>query len=401
MKLSSGLPFSLIRYGLPFNYPKLETDISTEVVIIGGGISGALMACYLVDSGLECVVVDKRTIGLGSTVASTSLLQYEIDVSLNDLIGLRGESDAIQAYRLCNEALDKLHQVCKRIDFKNFTRANSLYYGVNKSDSGRLQLETKKRKSIGLDVEYLDESTVRSKYSMRTHGAILSSNAAYVDAYRLTHALLQYSIEKGARVYDRTPITKNRQNNDGFILTTGENVKIKARHVIYATGYETSAITKKKIVDLRSTYVTVSESMSNCETLPFNQTLIWNTADPYLYLRCTEDGRILVGGRDDDFANPTRRDKAISRKSRQLANDLRKLIPFVNFLPEFSWAGTFATTKDGLPFIGHYPGQKNSYYALGYGGNGIIFSLIAAEIIRDLILGKKNDATQLFRFDRI
>ena len=82
MDLHSGLPFWLIKSGLPFNYYPLDRSLTTDVAIIGGGISGALAAYYLTSAGISCIVLDARTIGLGSTCASTALLQYEIDVPL-------------------------------------------------------------------------------------------------------------------------------------------------------------------------------------------------------------------------------------------------------------------------------------------------------------------------------
>jgi heterodisulfide reductase subunit A-like polyferredoxin len=91
MKLSSGYPLSLIKNGLLFSYPKLERDIKTEVLVLGGGISGALAAHYLIQEGIECTLIDARTIGLGSTCASTSLLQYEIDTPLHQLIKMVGK----------------------------------------------------------------------------------------------------------------------------------------------------------------------------------------------------------------------------------------------------------------------------------------------------------------------
>jgi glycine/D-amino acid oxidase-like deaminating enzyme len=401
MKLNSGLPFSLLRYGLPFNYPKLTSALSTEVVIVGGGISGALCAYYLTEAGIDCMVVDKRTIGLGSTAASTSLLQYEIDVSLNDLIKLRGERDAVRAYLLCNEAIFKLKDLCSRIGFPDFHPTDSLYYGVTKKDEQRLKDEHATRKNIGLDVRYLDSPELKKAYSIEGHGAILSKNAAYVDAYALTHSILQYSIKKGLKVFDRSCVKEERHKNGHVELTTENNIKIKSKHVIYATGYEVTEMLRKKIVNLISTYVTVSESMTDCNELPFHQTLLWNTADPYLYVRCTSDGRIIVGGRDDKFSNPARRDAAIKSKTKSLVNDFFKLFPRIDFAPEFSWAGTFGTTQDGLPFIGKQSSTENKYFALGFGGNGIVFSQIAAELLRDSILERKNPDEHLFGFDRL
>jgi len=94
MTLKSGYPFWLVKNGLPFTFPKLDHDITTDVVIIGAGISGALARYYLVNEGIDCVTLDARTIGLGSTSASTSLLQYEIDRPLCKLIDTVGKEKA-------------------------------------------------------------------------------------------------------------------------------------------------------------------------------------------------------------------------------------------------------------------------------------------------------------------
>jgi glycine/D-amino acid oxidase-like deaminating enzyme len=117
-------------------------------------------------------------------------------------------------------------------------------------------------------------------------------------------------------------------------------------------------------------------------------------------MRRTADGRLLIGGRDEDFYNPTRRDKLIRRKSGLLVKDFERLFPDVPFRSEFNWTGTFGTTTDGLPFIGEYKRLPHSYFALGFGGNGIVFSLIAAELIRDALLGKQSSDAAIFSFDR-
>jgi glycine/D-amino acid oxidase-like deaminating enzyme len=75
-------------------------------------------------------------------------------------------------------------------------------------------------------------------------------------------------------------------------------------------------------------------------------------------------------------------------------------MPHIPLKPDFSWAGAFAVTKDGLPYIGSIPERPNTYFALGFGGNGITFSVIAAEILQDLIQGKKNESAGLFEFNR-
>jgi len=400
MNLKAGLPYPLIKDGLIANYPKLEENIHTDILIMGGGISGALTAHYLIKNGIDCTVVDARTIGLGSTCASTSLLQYEIDTPLHELAELIGLKGASRSYWLCKDAIDKLASIAAEIGFSDIEMKESLYYAAAKKDVAALQKEYNIRKQEGFDVRYLDEDALLQKTGIAAPGAILSKHGAQTSAYMFTHYLHQHNIKKGLKVYDRSPISKINHNKNNVELTTENGCKIKARKMIYATGYESVNYIDKHIVKLESTYAMVSEPLSTPAPFWENDMLIWNTADPYLYMRSTTDNRILVGGRDEDFYSPKKRDQLISTKTKQLVKDFNKVFPDIEFIPEFSWTGTFGSTKDGLPYIGNYKKLKNSYFALGFGGNGITFSLVAAEIILDELLGIKNPDAPLFSFNR-
>src|SRR6185295_10616685 len=108
MNLTSSHPFWSVNNGLLAVYPSLQNDLNCDVVVIGGGITGALVAFHLAEANVKTVVLDKREIGTGSTSASTALLQYELDVSLRDLIQKVGSANARQSYRLSQAAIGKL-----------------------------------------------------------------------------------------------------------------------------------------------------------------------------------------------------------------------------------------------------------------------------------------------------
>ncbi|PWV49725.1 FAD-binding oxidoreductase [Chitinophaga sp. S165] len=400
MDLHAGYPYSLVRYGLPFNYPRLDHNLQTDVLIAGGGISGALAAYYLTAAGIPVVVADSRTIGLGSTCASTSLLQYEIDVPLVKLSRKIGEKNAATAYQLCYRSITELEDICKKIEAPFFDRRDSLYLASYKKDLEWFKQEYTMRKSLGFDVTYWDEVTVKEKMGFDAPGAIYSGMAAQTDSYMLTHLLHQHSLKNGARVYDRTTITDIAHKRNGITAQTSEGYMIKAKYLVMATGYEASQYIREPLLQLRSTYATVSEHLDIESCCWYNNCLIWETRDPYLYMRPTKDKRILIGGRDEEYYNPSRRDKLISKKGRELKKDFNKKFPHIRFIPEFQWTGTFISTEDGLPFIGNYPAMPRTYFALGFGGNGITFSQIAAEMITEIILGKKNPVQKMFAFGR-
>ena len=316
MNLKAGYPFSLIKNGLVANYPKLEKDLRTDVVIMGGGISGALAAHYMIRKNIPCVIVDARSIGLGSSCASTSLLQYEIDIPLYRLTELIGKEAASRSYWLCKEAIDILIELAAEIGFADIQKKKSLYYAAAKKDVAGLKKEFVARKKQGFKVQYLEDAAVFEKAGIYAPAAILSADAAQTDAYMFTHSLLQHNIKKGLQVYDRTTIRTITHTSKGVALLAENGYRIKAGKLIYATGYEVVKYIDKPIVKLQSTYATISETLSLERPYWNDDMLIWNTADPYLYMRTTPDNRIIVGGRDEDFYSPHKRDVLIAAKTK-------------------------------------------------------------------------------------
>ncbi|OQP56934.1 hypothetical protein A3860_10180 [Niastella vici] len=399
MDLRSDYPFWLLDRGIIHSYPSLLQDVRADVAIMGAGISGALAAWYLCQAGFKTEIVDKRHVGMGSTAASTALLQYEIDTPLAELINKRGESDAVRSYLLCLKAIYDLETICGQWPEVAFTKRPSMQYASHRKDVPLLKREYELRKQYGIAVQWLPETGIREKFGFNKEAAILSRDAAEVKAYSLTHALLHRCQGLGLEVYDHTAVTTFHENKRGVELVTEEGKRIKARKLVIACGYESAQYIPQKIQTLQSTYAIISEPCPTDHHWHQNA-LIWETAQPYLYLRTTADNRILVGGKDDDFADARRRDKALPAKAKALEQAFKKLFPAIHFRTDFKWAGTFGSTRDGLPYIGSLPGKPHTYFALGLGGNGITFSVLAAQIITSLALGLPDDNARLFGFNR-
>lgn len=370
---------------------------------MGGGITGALLAWHLTQAGFPVIVLEKRHIGMGSTSGSTALLQYEIDTMLTDLIGLVGEKNAVRSYLLCVEAIHKAREIVDSLSVKTgFSQVKSVYYASKKADLPLLEKECEARRKIGIDVEWWDQATLRSHFpGIHKSGAILSHDAAQVDAYALAHALLQECIRMGARVYDTVEITDICHERSGVTLVVDNGSIVKTKRLIVAAGYESQKLISHNFVRLHSTYAIVSKPMPEKKELWYEHALLWESARPYLYLRTTEDHRVLIGGKDEMFQSAIKRDKLLYRKSKELEKNARSMFPDLPFVTDYTWCGTFAETEDGLPFIGSVKEHPNTWFALGFGGNGILFSIIAAGIITDLIAGKKNKDAAIFSFERL
>jgi len=400
MDLKSTHPFWPTYSGLPRSYPSLQHDEICDVIILGGGITGAFMAHALTQEGLRVVLLDKRDVAMGSTSASTALLQYEIDTPLCELIGKSSRADAERAYWVCHESIDKLEAILPLLDGEcGFQRKQSVYLASDAGDLPELEEEFAARKRAGFQVDLLTAADISARFSFARPGAILSAQAAEVDSYRLAHLLLARAEKDGAKIYDRTAMSRFDTSAGEAVVETERGWKVRGKHLVFATGYESVEHLPKKIVKLKSSFALVSEPLQDF-TGWWERALLWETARPYLYMRTTSDGRALIGGADDPFRNPLRRDALIPKKAKQLAGKFAELFPNILMEVAYTWAGTFGETKDGLAYIGSIPKLPLCYFALGFGGNGITYSVVAAEMIRDAICGRENTDTRLFRFDR-
>lgn len=400
MDLNSGNPFWPLRNGLIANYPALEKSIECEVAVLGAGISGALVAWELALGGLNVVVVDKRDVATGSTCASTCLLQYEVDTPLHRLVKLVGEDHAVRAYRACRAALGKMARIDRRLGGGHgFQQTESIQGASRAAHLPGLRRELALRRRHGFDVEWWSRAQLTRLSTLPYPAALLVRDAAQIDAHRLTHSLLRSAAAHGTRIYDRTRITHRKSGRHGLILRTDRGRLIRARHLVVATGYETVPYLADELTTLVATFALVTEPRADFPGWP-GRRLIWETARPYVYLRQTDDGRAIIGGYDECTTDPRRRTALLVRKTALLTRRFQQLLPRIPCEPAYSWAGMFAETPDGLPYIGRHPRVPHTYFALGYGGNGITYSVIAAEIIRDLICEGTSRDAELFRFDR-
>lgn len=401
MDLLSARPFWPLRDGLPAAFPPLEKAVACDVAIIGAGISGAMTAHLLARAGLEVVVLDRREAAHGSTSGNTGLLLYETDEPMVRLARRLGREAAQQAYRRCRAAVLEIEKLARRARIGcGFRWRENLYVAAQRRHVGWLRREHALREETGFDVEWWSRSRIARETSLPHAAGILSRGSAELDAYRLAYGLLLAAQQDGAAVHDRTEVTGWRFGRAGVELKTSRGPRVKARHLVVASGYESGRFLPRPYGQLHSTFALVSEPLQALRGWPREGCLIWDTGDPYLYLRVTEDGRAMIGGYDEPFRDPRERDRLLPAKAGALHRRFRQLFPRIPLEVATAWAGTFGVTSDGLPYIGQHPEVPHTWFALGFGGNGTTFSLIAAEMVRAGILGERDPDAELFGFGR-
>jgi glycine/D-amino acid oxidase-like deaminating enzyme len=402
MNLRSDTAFWAVKNGIGLSAPRLSRDLRCEVAIVGAGISGALLADELVREGLsDIVLIDKRGAGLGSTSASTALLQYEIDAHLTELHATLGPQIAMQAYLACIEGVELLAQLAGSLTQDvNFALRQSLYLASRSRDVKRLEAEYGARRAIGIDLKLLSQADLRTRFNIDRPGALLSALAAEVDPVLLTRALLRRARQGGAQLFGGETVKSIEETADAVQLRTSEGSTLHARAAIVCAGYESLRFLPKKIATLRSSYAMVTAAPAFAENLG-TRPLIWETARPYLYARTTADHRTMIGGEDTALRSGAVRDAYLQKKAKRLhklGSTLLGPLPPI----DYAWAGTFAETADTLPFIGTLPQwRRRVHYALCYGANGIVFAIQAAKMLAAALQGRPHPLDEVFGFSRL
>jgi glycine/D-amino acid oxidase-like deaminating enzyme len=374
---------------------RLTRDIKADVLIVGMGISGAMMAETLTAAGHSVVMIDRRGPLLGSTPATTALVQFEIDQPLTLLSAKIGKAKAEQAWRRLRLAVFNL---AARIDERGIrcdaALKQSLYLAGNLLGASELRGEADARRLAGIHATYLTPGPLKERFGMARDGAILSHGNLSLDPRKLTAGLLLKAMGRKARLYAPVEATSFTESKNSVTVETRDGPTVTAGFVVLATGYELMDKVPTAGHSVISTWAiaTAPKKQFPWKDLP----LVWEASDPYLYLRTTPDGRIICGGEDEDFTDTEKRDALIPQKTAAIVAKLKKLLPSLDAVPEFAWTGSFGSSGTGLPLIGKLSRHARVFSVAGYGGNGITYSQIASEIVSAAIAGQKDADANLY-----
>ncbi len=369
-----------------------------DVLIVGAGIGGALMALALAKRNMKILVVDRRSPVQGSTLASTAMIQHEIDVPLHKLATMIGQDRARRAWQRSARAVETLITLVDNLGIDcGFERKKSLYLSGNAYGGRALRLETDARQTAGVSARFLKSACLRDEFGLNRTAAIESDISAAANPAQLTAGLWHKAQADGVSLVADTEITDVRSVEGWNAVATSKGEIIQAKHIVFCTGYEFLDAVAHQGHRMVSTWALATKPHHPRPDWLKNYVL-WEASDPYLYFRSTRDGRLIVGGEDEEsataFADPIK----FRSKSQILRAKLSALLEIPIGEPDYLWAAPFGITSDGLPLIGSVPGLENVYAVMGYGGNGITYSQIAAEIVSSEILGHRDPDGELFAF---
>ncbi|MFT3809727.1 MAG: FAD-binding oxidoreductase [Micropepsaceae bacterium] len=375
----------------------LTASIKADVAIVGAGVSGAFMAEALTRRFGAVVILDRRPPASGATSASTAMLQFEIDEPLTKLSDKIGARQANAAWRRSYRATQELQSLVRAEGLRcGLASRASLYLAGNEMGARALKDEAAARRRIGLPGDFLDAGHLKAQFGIARTGAIFSEGSAIANPVQLAAALLRLAHRRGARVHVPANVTGIMATPHGVVLNAGAHF-IEARHAVFCTGYEALKGLPTKGMKITSSWGVASRP-GIAYPAWLNRTVVWEASTPYLYLRTTPDGRIVAGGEDEDIDLPRYRARSLHGKARRIASKLKRLHGDLAFTPAYAWSGAFGESGDGLPVIDAVPDMPNCYAVMGFGGNGTIYSRIAADIVPTLIAGRPDKDAGIYRF---
>ena len=386
-------------------YPSLRGHHASDVVIVGGGITGALIAEAFAAEDISVSVLERGSVGCGSTVASAALLLQEPDNGLAQLSRRYGRAAAQRIWRLSHEAVSELVRQLQRNRIAcDLVERDAVYFATTGDAVRRLRAEHQLRLRAGFDSEWLTAAALGYLTGVPGRGAIRTRGNAQFDPYRACVGIMHAAAAAGAHVFERSAVTRITPRRDGVRVHTRDG-RVDASRVVIATGYATRHFRPLAgRFRMHHTYVLATPPLSAAERhrVGLGDLMIWDTERPYHYARWTPEHRLLLGGADRPVRRGRTRNAQFATATRELRADFETILPALDGIGvEHAWEGLFAITPDSLPYIGPHRRYPKHLFALGYGGNGMTFASLAARLLLEHWRGVRSPDQVLFGFGRL
>ncbi|MGI5970942.1 MAG: FAD-dependent oxidoreductase [Oscillospiraceae bacterium] len=350
------------------HFPELKGDITTDVLVIGGGMAGVLCARSLRDKGVECVLAEAKTIGCGITRGTTAVLSAQHDTLYTDLVKKAGSVKAKQYLDANLQAVERFRAMSRDIDCDFEDRPSIMY---TQGDASTLKTEALIVNRLGFPAEFITKTPLPIEIT----GAVKYPGMAQFHPLKFLAGAV-----KGLNIYENTFVHDVR----GTTAYTRKG-KISAKKIIIASHYpfiNRRGLYFMKLYQTRS-FIIVLENAGDV-----GATYV-GTADGSIYFRNYKN-LLIVGGGDHRTGTKVK------------SGGFARVNEFVSrYYPEaekkYVWATQDCMSLDGVPYIGNYsPAMPNIYVATGFNEWGMTSSMVAAEILSDMITGIDNQFAPVF-----
>ncbi len=389
--------------------PPLDGSTKVDVAVVGGGFCGLSTAYYLkrADPSLRVAVLEDRVVGYGASGRNAGFAMTLMGFTLS-ITSLRfGKQRAKQAHDFAHRAVDHIGQMVDShgIDC-DYEKPGLKTVALNPAQVTRLQDEIELAEKLGIHgLKWIDAHMVRAEVHSPTYlGARWEEQCALINPAKYVRGLKRVAQEEGVEVYERTPAVA--AHLDPILHLDTPHGLVEAEKVVFATNAFST-----QFPELRNkqfpifTYIVLTEPLSEEQLAGIGwagRQGIEDARNMIHYYRLTPDNRILFGGSDAQyyFGGPLDRDQS-PRVFRRLERDLRQTFPSLKDVRiEYRWGGPVSVPLDFFPAMGYLGEGKRVAYSLGCVGHGVAPMNMAGQVMRDLVLEKETELTDLFFVNR-
>ena len=400
----NGAPLWPVIDEIPSLYPWLSQKERCQVLVLGGGITGAFTALRFAKAGIDTVVLSSGPIGFGATAACQGILWGTASIPFR---GAWEDWDREEIERLnqrCARALEEINSIVEQEGIScGFTQTDSLVAAQNQNDAEHLKKEYLEQKHLEPELSFLLPQTHQDMVSFDFTAAVLGKNtAATCDPFLLAHGLFLAAQKAGARIYEHTTAECIRRENGAYQVTTSAGQSVTAGTLILAVGAECAKFLPGSGW-LRTSFSLVTEPVEIFAGWP-EHTVIRTVGRPAAQYSVTPDGRIFATGLQTGLVDKEGRLAGIiplpslyEKKFAQLEELLRGMFPGIRGAKTtHTFSSLSLEAEDGLPLLGELKDYPSCYCASCGGANGIVYSHLAANLLFDLHEGKTPSLLHLF-----
>jgi len=383
-------------------FPPQRGALETDVVIVGGGLTGCATAYAFAAAGVKVVLVEADRIAQGSSGSATGLVADAPSASFRQIeraVGLRSARRAWQAWR--RSALD-FAALLRRLEVKcGLEAAPALRLARTPEQGTVLKRELKARRDAGVDGSAVTAVAARTEARTDAIAGVRTRDSSTIDPYRAALGLAAAAQARGAIIFERSPVSKVKFGPKAVDVQTAGG-RLRAKRVIIATGRPTALF--KALVRhfwFHSTFCVLTEPIPARvrKTIASPPLVVIDSAEPAHYVRWVDGERLLVAGADARVVPDRLREKTVVQRTGQLMYELSTLYPEISGLPPaYGWEAAYVRTGDGLPYIGPHRNFPRHLFAFGCGSHSVTDAYLASRILLRHYQDEPDAADEVFGF---
>ncbi len=378
------------RYSKIKEYPNLQENITVDVAIIGGGITGISTGLLLAQYGVNVVVLESLKVGGGTTAHSTGNLYFTIDKILSSLLSTYDIDVLKQVATSRMESLEQIRSWVSEYDF-DCGYKDVPWYLYSNDDESCEKIDQEYQTGIKADLPFLNADEIDIPYPHKKGIKLLRQNQ--INPMQYVQELARAAHKQNCAIYEHTPVHSVKNQNDRFILQSGKH-KVEAEYVVHATHSPKGIKTVQTLLGPYREYGIACRLQKN--NLP--EGIYWgyhNEKKISTRTYSVNDDHFLIVVGEPHKTGQASDNKAHIQNLKNFADnhfDIQSL--------EYFWGGQHYRPADLLPYIGPEKKDSKEFIATGFSTDGLVYGTLAGMILSDQIAGKKNQWKDLYSANR-